>query len=196
MEKDLSYDIVKVLKKVAEDDEMAFRVVFDHYKVIFHSTAFKITRSATIAEDIVQEVFVTIWIKRKLVATAKKPEGYVFTILHNSIYFHFRKLAKERQLISKLAQEEQEIDNNIEARLIAKEDRHNLENQISLLPPQQKLIYQLAKQENLNREEIASQLNISPNTVRNHLSAAVKHLRAHLKKDVPAIIWVLTWFHL
>lgn len=191
MPKNLSYDIIMLLKQVAEDDENAFRVIFDHYKVLFHSTAFKMTRSATIAEDIVQEVFVTLWVKRKLIAAAKRPDSYVFTILHNSIYSHFRKLAHERQFKLKLAQEIGDTENPVEALLDEKENRNILENIINQLPPQQRLIYKLAKQEGMSRDEIARQLNISPNTVKNHLSAAVEYLRTYLKKDVSILIWFI-----
>ncbi len=50
MSKNLSYDIATLLKQIAEDNEKAFRVIFDHYKKLFHSTAFKMTRSAIMAE--------------------------------------------------------------------------------------------------------------------------------------------------
>ncbi len=193
MQKAFPYDILILLKQFAEDDEKAFRIIFDHYKKLFYVTAYKMTHSATITEDIVQEVFVILWVNRKLVAAAKKPEGYVFTILHNCIYSQFRKLAKERQLKIKLNHDGASIENCIESQLIDKENRVNLEYQIDKLPPQQKLIYQLSKQENLSREEIAKQLNISPNTVRNHLSAAVEYLRSHLKKEISSIIWVISW---
>jgi RNA polymerase sigma-70 factor (family 1) len=196
MPKDLPYDIINLLKDLANDDEHAFRIVFDHYKAPFHATAFKMTRSADIAEEIVQEVFVTLWIKRKLVAVAEKPEGYLFSILHNSIYAHFRKLAQERRLESKLEQQREDSYNNIETILIDKEDRTILENVINQLSPQQRLIYKLSKQEGISREEIATQLKISPNTVRNHLAAAVEHLRTYLKKSASVSILLFTWIHL
>ena len=182
MPKDLTYDITILLKQVAEGDEKAFRIIFDHYKVPFHAAAFKMTRSAEIAEEITQEVFVNLWLKRKLIAAAKKPDSYIFVILHNCIYYHFRKLAHERQLKLKLEQEIENNGNRIETLLDEKENRNILENIINQLPPQQKLIYKLAKQEGMNRNEIARQLNISPNTVRNNLTSAVKYLRTCLKK--------------
>ena len=185
-----------LLKELAIGDEQPFRMVFDHYKAPFHAVAFKMTRSADISEEIVQEVFVTIWVKRNLVAVAKRPEDYIFTILYNSIYSHFRKLAQEYQLKSKLEQEGEESENLIEALLLEKENRTILENVIGQLSPQQKLIYKLAKQEGLSREEIARQLNISPNTVKNHLAAAVENLQAHFKKVASAIIWVIIYMHL
>ncbi len=191
-----SYDITLLLKQVAQDNEEAFRKVFDHYKAPFYAAALKMTHAAALAEEIVQEVFVTLWVKRKLAAEAKNPEGYIFTILHNCIYAHFRKLAQEKQLKAKVVRDMEESETLIELLLLEKEHRAVIERVISRLPPQQKLIYKLAKQEGRSREEIARRLNISPNTVKNHLAAAVEYLRVYLKKEVSAIIWAAIWMNL
>lgn len=190
MPKDLPYEISILLKQVAGGDEQAFRLIFDYYKEIFYSVAFKMTRSQNISEEIIQEVFVTLWEKRKLIAGANRPDSYVFTILHNSIYAHFRKLAHERQFKLKLELQIENSENSIETRLDEKENRIILENIINQLPLQQKLVYKLAKQEKLSRHEIARQLNISPNTVRNHLSSAIENLRNSLKREVSTLIWL------
>lgn len=192
----VSFHIDIQLKELANNDENAFRLIFDHYKLPFYATAFKMTHSAEIAEDIVQEVFVTIWVKRNLIASSKKPQAYLFTILHNCIYYHFRKIAKERKLKLRLEQEGDISENNIESRLLEQENRAILDNAINQLPPKQKLIYKLAKQEGLSREEISQRLNISPNTVRNHLSAAVEYLRKCLKKGPSIMIWIAIWLRL
>ena len=191
----LLYDIGILLEQVSQDNEEAFRKVFDHYKAPFYVTAFKMTRSRSIAEEIVQEVFVRLWMKRKLAAAAKNPEGYIFTILHNCIYAHFRKLAQERQVRSKAKLTEEESESPIESLLLEKEHRGIIEKTISGLPAQQKVIYKLAKQEGMSREEIARQLNLSPNTVRNHLAAAVVHLRNSLKKVISALVLAVIWMH-
>lgn len=188
-----TYDIILLLERVSQDNEEAFRIVFDHYKAPFYAAALKMTHVAGIAEEIVQEVFVTLWVKRKLAAEARNPEGYIFTILHNCIYAHFRKLAQERQLKSKVALVREESENPVEALLLEKEHRAVIEKVISQLPPQQRIIYKLAKQEGISREEIARQLSISPNTVRNHLAAAVEQLRTCLKKETSIMIWAAIW---
>lgn len=196
MREDSQYNINELLRLVAKEDEQAFRIVFDHFKGIFYATAFKMTRSVVISEGIVQEVFVSLWIKRDLIAAAEKPESYLFTILHNCISAQFRKLAQERRLELKLEEKREDSENSIEALLIEKEDRAVLENVINQLPPQQRLIYKLAKREGVSREEIARQLNISPNTVRNHLAAAVQHLRVCFNKSVSAAILIFMWIRL
>jgi len=189
------YDIRKTLKQMSEGDEQAFRVIFDLYKAPFHAAAYKMTRSAYISEEIVQEVFVTVWIKRALIAGAKRPEEYAFAILRNCIYAQFRKLAQECRIKSKLGQQPAESANYIEDNLDEKETRTILENVIDQLSPQQKLIYKLAKQEGLSREEIANKLNISPNTVKNHLGTAVEYLRRSFKSGASAITCIAIWMH-
>ena len=180
----------------SKGSEDSFSRLFDFYRPNIYTTGLRIIGDYTLAEEIVQEVFVMLWVKRKLAARAKNPEGYVFTILHNCIYAHFRKLAQERLLRSKAGQAEEESESPVESLLLEKEHRGIIENVISRLPPQQKIIYKLAKQEGMSREDIARQLNISPNTVRNHLAAAVVHLRNSLKKNASALIWAVIWMHL
>lgn len=193
MQKYSSLDIILLLEQVSLDNEAAFRKVFDHYKAPFYSAALKMLHNTDVAEEIVQEVFVLLWLKRKLIILADSPEKYIFTILHNCIYAYFRKLAKERQLKLKIAQSEDESENLIESQFLEKEKRGFIENVINNLPPQQKIIYKLAKQEGVSREEIARLLHISPNSVRNHLAAAVENLRDSLKHSTTAIFWICPW---
>jgi RNA polymerase sigma-70 factor (ECF subfamily) len=182
-----------LIKQIAEGDEAAFRTIFEHYRAPFYSAAFKMTRSGSLAEEIVQEVFVKIWVKRKIIATAKRPADYIFTILHNCIYAQFRKLALEDKLKTTLAQDSEESEDSIQLLLLEKENKAILENIIDQMPPRQRLIYKLAKQEGWSREEIAKGLNISPNTVRNHLSAAIEFLRNYFRKNASIIIWTAIW---
>lgn len=197
MQLNSQYRIEILLKQLGKGDEYAFRSIFDHYKTSFYSAAFKMTRSAHLAEEIVQEVFVAIWVKRQLIAGANRPENYIFTILHNCIYTQFRRIARERQLKSQLKKEQEEGEDIIESLLLEKENKAILENVISQMPPQQRLVYKLAKQEGWSREEIAQGLNISPHTVRNHLAAAVEFLRSYFKKGGASVmIWAAIWMSL
>lgn len=53
------------LLRIASDDEKAFKEIFERYKRLFHAAAFKMTRSADNAEEIVQEVFIKLWVMGK-----------------------------------------------------------------------------------------------------------------------------------
>ena len=97
----------------------------------------------------------------------------------------------------KVADQTDDIDENpVEELLLAKENRELLTAVISQLPPQQQLVFRLCKQEGLSREEVADKLNISPNTVKNHLSAAIAFIREYFKKNASALIWAMIWINL
>ncbi len=180
--------------QVSKGDETAFRAVYDLYKNPFYATALRITRSGDAAEEILQEVFIALWNKRVKVGEAINPVGYLFAILHNSIYFHFRKLALERQMKQRISEQSEEQDPSmVEELLLAKEKSNLLQVIVGKLPRQQQLIYRFSKHEGLSREEIASKLNISPHTVKNHLAKALEFIRQSFKKGASAVIWAIIW---
>lgn len=185
-----------LLRRIGEGDENAFREAFERYKEPFYAAAYKMTRSSVIAEEIVQEVFILLWNKRGLVSAAENSEAYLFTMLHHAIYAQFRKLARQKALLKKYSNHtaDDEEYSNIEDILQQKENHRLVEEVIRKLPEQQQLVYRMAKQEGLSREVIADRLQISPNTVRNHLAAAVSAIRKHFTQDgLPALIWVVIW---
>jgi RNA polymerase sigma-70 factor (family 1) len=188
---------IELFTRLADGDETAFRQLYDQYRIAFYSAAYRMTHSTYLSEEVVQEVFVALWQKRAQVATAANPVGYLMTMLHNSIYAQFRKILLERQVRARLAEDSNTIeDNPVEEWLLAKENHQLFQAIIGQLPPQQQMVYKLARQQGLSREEIARQLNISPNTVRNHLAAAIEFIRNYIKKTAPAIIWSMIWQHL
>jgi len=187
-----SIDLTALVKRVAAGDECAFRSIFDAYKMAFFSAAYKMTYNSFIAEEITQEAFVNIWVKRQLVATARKPEDYIFGILHNCIYQYFRRQAREFRLKKEVQSRHLTAEDPVEQSIIDKELHQAFESVINQMPTQQKLVFRLAKQEELSREEIAHKLNLSPNTVRNHLAAAMDFLQRHLwKKGVYTLLLTL-----
>jgi RNA polymerase sigma-70 factor (ECF subfamily) len=182
-------DYKALFLQIAEGDRNAFRAVFDLYRTPFYSAAFKMTRSSYIAEEIVQEVFILLWTKRALVAAADNPSAYLFSIVHNCIYAQFKKIASEKHMKEAILQDAKDWEEDtIEKVLQEKENRQLLDAVINQLPPRQQMIYRLSKLQGLSRIEIATQLHISPNSVRNHLQDAVKSIRHYLKDKEAALI--------
>jgi RNA polymerase sigma-70 factor (ECF subfamily) len=185
------YDQKQLFIQLAAGDEAAFRALFDLYRSRFYAVALKMTRSEYIAEEIVQEVFVLLWAKRTQLTTIEKPSTYLFTIVYNSIYAHFKKIALEKKVHQALSEQLTDLESPLEIILQNKENEQLLQRAIEQLPPQQQLVYKLSKQEGLSREEIAERLQISPNTVKNHLQEAIKFLRAYLERALPLLIALL-----
>jgi RNA polymerase sigma-70 factor (ECF subfamily) len=176
------YDEKELLAEIASGNEDAFRQLFDNYKERFYAVAFKMTRSDEAAKDIVQDVFMNIWKNRENLLKVDHPSSYFFTAVYRKVYHHYRKLASERKFLqSALALKETE--NTTDEMVLANEYKEWVSRAITQLPPKQKLVFRLSKEEGMNREDIARQLEISPNTVKNHLSDALKFIHSFLRRS-------------
>lgn len=188
-----SHNELLLLKQISEGDDAAFREIFDLYRDRFYGVAFKMSSSAYIAEEMVQETFIALWKNRLLVANVEKPSSYLFSIFYRCLYQHYKKEAVEQKLKRELAELEVEEDSMLEK--FSKEDRYQLlERAIDLLPPQQAMAYRLSKLEGLSREQVASQMGISPNTVRNHLAEAMRALKDFVRRTSFNLLLLVIYF--
>ena len=187
----LQYDERALLVEIAAGNEFAFRKLFDLYKRRFYSVALKMTRSDEVAEDIVQDVFMTIWKKRESLLGVDNLSSYFFTVVYRRVYHHYRKVALERKLLQVVSPVKESI-NTTEETILANECHDLISRAVAKLPPQQKLVFKLSKQEGMSREDVARQLEISPNTVKNHLADALKFIRTFLHNSSFTFL-VITW---
>ena len=174
------YNQKEMLRKIAEGDEKAFRVFFDLYRSRFYSVTFKMTRSDSLAQEIVQEVFMKIWQKRSTLPELINPDSYFFTCLYRRIFRHYKKFALERKLLQVIA-ESPSFQNITDETIKANEIERLIRLALAKLPPQQQLVFKLSKQDGLTREQIAEKLQISPNTVKNHLAHAIQFIKSDLR---------------
>ncbi len=181
-----------LLQRIAQkDDQSAFRIIFDRYKDRVYAAALKMTRSRDTAEEIVQEVFVSLWLHRSSLGEIQKPVSYLFTTVYNTISRHFKKLAAEKNMKAQILEKSKKGERSTEQTIFEQETRQWLQNIINQLPTQQKLIYKLSKEDGLSRNEIAERLDISPNTVKNHLLKAMQFIKGHWGKVIMIIGWWL-----
>ena len=181
-----------LLLQIAAGDEKAFKKLFDLYKERFYAVVLKMTRSDEVAKDIVQEVFTNIWSKRESLVDITNPSSYFFTAVYRRVYHHFRKIALERKLLEAIPAVKESV-NTTDEMVLANESSQLISTAISKLPRQQQLVFKLAKQEGLSRADIAQQLQISPNTVKNHLAEALKFIRTFLHNSAFTFL-IAFWF--
>lgn len=186
------YDEKALLVKIAEGDEPAFRRLFDLYKERFYAVVLKMTRSEEVAEDIVQDVFMNIWSKRESLVNVDNPSSYFFTAVYRRVYHHYRKVALEKKLLQVVPPIKEWV-NSTEEMVLAHESKNLITEAVEKLSPRQRLVFKLSKQEGLSREDVARQLHISPNTVRNQLADAIKFIHTFLR-DSAFIFLILFWF--
>lgn len=175
------YDEQRVLQLLSQGSEYAFTQLFDHYRGTVYTTAVKFLKSPVLAEEIVQDVFLKVWLKRDKMSAIQNFEGYLFLMTRNCIFDSLKKISHQAIMekgMAKFTRTSNDTDHLVQ-------DRHYqqiLHEAIEQLPPQQKEVYRLSKIEGLSRDEIAAQMKISPLTVKTHMGKALQSIREHLKK--------------
>ncbi len=172
-----------ILKQVSQGSEEAYAQLFHAYKDKLFAFIRRITTSDEKAEDLMQDIFLKIWLQRENLLDVENFNAFLFRSAQNHAINLIRRMAKET-LILKEKQKQQDHSSALSPNelLYYKNFREFLNKAIDTLPPQQKTIYRLSREENLKQKEIAEQLGLSLSTVQNHLSRALHTLREKLKE--------------
>ena len=162
----------------------------------------RMVHDPVLAEELVQELFTRIWQKRDSRRISEDFQGYMYRIAQNLVFDFFRKMKKDRLLLEKFKMMSSEADASATAEEVL-EQRQSMgiiNNAIEHLPPQQKKIYKLVKQEGYTYKKAAEVTGISPFTVKEYLSLANKSIRNYLihHSDTPRelMLVVLIYFSL
>jgi RNA polymerase sigma-70 factor (family 1) len=166
-----------LLRRVAEDDQFAFRSLFDHYRDLIYSIAYKVLKDEALAEDTVQEVFVKLWLNKKTLPQIQNLRAYINTVTRNYLYNYLKRLALAEKYLRKSAKQVDKPVHSEALKVEFNELRNHLDRIVRSLPPQQRKVYMLGKEEGLKYEEIADRLQISKETVKTHMSEALKTIK-------------------
>lgn len=182
------YNEKELLVLIEQGDEVAFATLFNHYRNRVYSIALKLSCSSSLAEEAVQDVFLKIWLRRADLGHVQSFSAYLFTIVQNTMYKTLRQIAQKHQKRLPLQPEELGLVSDPELELLDREYHNILQKGIQKLPAQQKQVYQLIREKGLKRGEVASLLNLQPDTVKYHLSKAVKNLWSYCRLHLPLFI--------
>jgi RNA polymerase sigma-70 factor (ECF subfamily) len=187
----ITYIESEVLQQIANGDECAFRLLFNEHWQNIYGVAYMLTKSAPIAEDMVQEIFMKLWIKREQLPGVENFRNYLFIVARNHIFNELKKRSTDILFTNHLLEYFHDIGETPEKKLLLKETEQIIDQVIERLPQQQKMIYRLSREEGLSRNEMAERLGIAPNTVRNHLAKALEMIRHELQRDLSGpLLWI------
>ena len=163
--------------------EETFTSLFETYKDRLFSYVLSVTHSRYIAEEITQEIFLKLWLCRHELPGVENPESYLVTIARNKTLNHLRKAHYDDKLIGELKSRMKPSSNNVEEQVSLSESDRLLQEAITLLSPQRQLVYRLSRNQGLDHQEIARQMRLSRNTVKNHLVQALRFIRTYLDNN-------------
>lgn len=174
----------QLLYEISQGDEVAFRRIVLHYKDVVYSAGMRMTGSSHLAEDILQETFLKVWLQRKILPEIENFGGWLYRIARNQIVNSLKKLSVEAGLSSQLkSQPATELHLPSHA-LEQKEIEKIIDTAVRHLPQKQMHVYILVKVIGLTREEAAAKLKVSPETIKSNLDHAMRFVRNFCLKNL------------
>lgn len=174
-------------------DIALFRELFDSYFRILTTYAYRFVNDWQTAEDITQDVFMSLWEKKESIDFDDPIKPYLYRAIYNrSINYLNSALMQKRiegaETIDELINREI-LSYNQHDTLLLKEITDEINLFVDTLPPQCRTVYKLSRERNLRNKEIAAQLGVSEKTVEKHLSKALSEIRNHLVRlDILSIL--------
>ena len=186
-----------LFNRMALGDGEAFRQIVYYYHHRLLPVTISLVRSEAEARDIMQEVFLKLWVNREVLAGVDNPGAWLRTVIANTTSNHIRSQLRY-ELRNKMAgdiPQSENPDHYLDARFA----QTLIDEAVDLLPAKRRQVFLLSRREGLSRQEIAQRLNISEHTVRNQLSDAIAFIQDHLRRNggliIPAILLLLTDIH-
>lgn len=179
MEKRL-YDDRTLFEQIACGDEHAFEEIFGRFRSGLLSYLVRFTKSSDEAKELTQEIFLKLWINREHLAGIESPQHYIFTMARNKAVDFLRRAALDSRMRRIIWDSIKEYRSTTEEQVFANDSSRLINEAIYKLSVQKQTVFRLSRVEGLTHDQIAMQLNISKNTVKNHIVASVKFIKEYL----------------
>ena len=185
----------ELIVRLQQSQVTAFDALYWKYHEPVFRNILKFTKDTIAAEDILQEVFTRLWEKRLTIKTEQSVAGWLFVVSFNLSVNHTRKKLREQTAHKKIFAVAPENDGMPTGNQLYEEQYRLMKQAIDQLSPQKRKIVTLCKIEGKTYEEAAGELNISRNTVKEHLSAAMVNLNEYVRKNAShaSLVLLVGW---
>ena len=192
-----------VLSQLRDGSYEAFEYIYHRYKVRLAASMLRLLKSTDLVDDLLQELFVELWDKRQVFPLGGLSLPWLKKRLWYKLVAHFRTQGfKQRHLenFRVFAEQERLIDQPKASSNLELESQYEvimdaIALTVAQMPARMQEVFLLNREQQFTINEIAQRLDLSPNTVRNHLQAAMKHLRKSLKaQNLSTTCVALLWW--
>lgn len=182
------FDEEELIDLMQQDSLGAFKEIYTRYWKKLYAEAHKRLKNRDSAEEIVQELFTTLWHKRYTLSINQTLGGYLYASVGYRVIDHYRKELIRLKHKEALKVVYSEADHSTEDAIMLKDLELNIHAFVNQLPDKCRSVYELSRIDHKSNKEIALHLGISEKTVENHLTKALKRLRLSLNNYLMLLI--------
>jgi RNA polymerase sigma-70 factor, ECF subfamily len=176
MQKDKYISDEELLHRIKHDDTHALKILFERHFSLLCCFASRFVKNAHLAEEVVSDVFLNIWLKREKIEIKTNLKTYLFTAVRNQSLNYLKKNNKHFEDIDAVDKENKASDMNADKFIQYEELKEDIDSLLCQLPQKRQIIFRMNRLDGLSYKEIADILSISLNTVQNQMVEAVKFL--------------------
>ena len=182
------YDEEAILDGIRNGNKEVYRHIFENYFKVLVLYAISLTNDKLRAEDLVQNVLMSLWLKREGIKIQSSLKSYLYKSIHNLFINEYRREERKCTILEQIHYEvlQQSIE---EEELYMQMRLEWINKEIELLPPKSKEIFVMNKKRGLSYKEISNILGISENTVESHIGRAMKRIRKNIPKKLLILIF-------
>jgi RNA polymerase sigma factor (sigma-70 family) len=175
----IQYTDAQLLELLAHGDRVAFDAIYDRYWKVMYQPAYKRLRNKQQCREIIQEVFIDLWLRRGQV-DINNIKAYLLTAVRFQIYKMVPK-EKANPAFFELHETASVSFSGAETNLIEKEFMRFVKTWLDVLPEKRRRMFLMHIDDNLSTKEIAKRLSVSQKTVQNQVATAMQALRMHVE---------------
>ncbi len=180
----MNYSDAELLEKIKDDDQPAFDVIFERYWKRLYQTALARLDDDVVAQDIVQEIFIKIWQRRKSLEIKVSLENYLQSAVRLSVISHFRSKRTGDVQLQHALERINLLEDSIHSLTDYLDLEKTLEQAVNLMPEMLKKVY-LLRSENRSVKAIAGELGLADQTVKNYIAEVSRRLRIIIAEKYP-----------
>lgn len=173
-------DDKELFKLIADSDASAFRQLFNRYSPQLSGFISALTKSESTTDEILQEVFMRVWFNREKLAVIDDPKSYIMRLAAVVCYNALKQMLVDNKITNFVVHESRYVDNQVSEHARLYRLAADIQHALNALPQQQKKVYLMSREKHLKVSEIAEELSLSPNLVRNLLNSSFASVHEQL----------------
>jgi RNA polymerase sigma-70 factor (family 1) len=188
-----------LMKLVRNGNELAFAALVNRYAKDLYKLTFKRTSSNAVSQDMVQEIFISLWKNRDSITIKDSLFPYLYQAVIYEVIDHTLRMDKEIAFKSSLLQQTELVQHAVDRDLELDELQRKIDDTVARMPATMRTVFCLSRYEKLSVREIAARLQLSEQTVKNNISLAMQKLRTQLDPNMMALFagscfWLSKYF--